>query len=60
MGVNFIKICILNFGYFKKLWILQLNGVWKGKCWEFALKSKILRIMSDFKLEQPISKFFNQ
>ena len=39
------------FGYFKKLWILQLNKVRNGKCWAFALKSKKMKIMSDFKLE---------
>ena len=30
---------------------MQLNKVWNGKCWAFALKSKKLKIMSDFKLE---------
>ena len=30
---------------------MQLNKVWNGKCWAFALKSKKLEIMSDFKLE---------
>ena len=42
---------ILNFGYFKKLWILQLNKVWNGKCRAFALKSKKMKRVSDFKLE---------
>ena len=42
---------ILNFGYLKKLWILQLNKVWNGKCRAFALKTKKLKIMSNFKLE---------
>ena len=48
---------ILNFGYFKKLWILQLNKVWNRKCWAFALKGKMMKIMSDFKLE--IDERFN-
>ena len=42
---------IFYFGYFKKLWILQLNKVRNGKCWAFVLKSKKIKIMSDFKLE---------
>ena len=42
---------ILNFGYFKKLWILHLNNVWNGKCWAFALKSKKMKKVSDLKLE---------
>ena len=37
---------ILNFGYFKKFWILQLNKVWKIKCWLFALQ-----ILSEFKIK---------
>ena len=48
---------ILNFAYFKKLWILQLNKVWNGKCWAFALKSKKMKRVSDFKLE--IDDWFN-
>ena len=42
---------IFYFGYFKKLWILQLNKVRNGKCWVFVLKRKKMKIMSDFKLE---------
>ena len=30
---------------------MHLNKVWNGKCWAFALKSKKLKIMNDFKLE---------
>ena len=30
---------------------MLLNKVWNGKFWAFALKSKKLKIMSDFKLE---------
>ena len=30
---------------------MKLNKVYNGKCWAFALKSKKLKIMSNFKIE---------